>query len=79
MTAASFWTFGAIAMAELLLKLRDLARLSRGGSSRGRSRTGAEQMDVAGYVARKRARGRHIKLRCWPSGKVTRSQISRTS
>ena len=55
--AASFWTFGAIAMAELLLKLE----ISRGylavALPAGHSRTGAEQMDVAEVCGAQARRG----------------------
>ena len=77
--AASFWTFGAIAMAELLLKLQ----ISRGylavalpAGVLGLVLSRLMWRELCGAGAR---RGPISKLPCWPSGKVLRFRILRLS
>ena len=76
--AASFWTFGAVAIAELLMKLE----VSRGylavALPVGISDSLLSRWRWRDYIVRQRKAG-NIKPRCWRSGNGTRSRIWRPS
>ena len=77
--AASFWTFGAVAMAELLFKLE----LSRGylavALPVGTLVLGPQSVEVARITSCASARPAAIRPRCWRSATATRSRISRAN